>query len=144
MFMDIESDNWEENINAVIENTTAGHHGIKVVEISMDHIVLEMTITDKSRQPMGLLHGGVRMVIAETAASLHAGVGVDLSKKVPVGIEINGTHVSSASEGVIRAVGKVIRRTRKLIFHQIDIYHKDSGKLLTTSRVTNYYRGIGS
>jgi len=143
MFIDIESDNWKEKVNAVIENTAAGHHGIRIVEVDLDHVVLEMTITDKSRQPLGMLHGGVSMLIAETAASMHAGMGVDLSQKVPVGIEINGTHVSSAASGEIRAVGKVIRRTKNLIFHQVDIYHKEDGRLLSTSRVTNFYRKVG-
>jgi uncharacterized protein (TIGR00369 family) len=143
MFIDIESDDWKEKVNARIENTASGHHGIRIVEVSLDHVVLEMTITDKSRQPLGMLHGGVSMLIAETAASMHAGVGVDLSQKVPVGIEINGTHVSSATSGDIRAVGKVIRRTKNLIFHQVDIYHKEDGRLLSTCRVTNFYRKVG-
>ena len=143
MFIDIESENWKENINSVIENTAAGHHGIRVVDVDLDQMVLEMTITAKSRQPLGMLHGGVSMLIAETAASMHAGVGVDLSKKVPVGIEINATHVSSATEGDIRAIAKVIRRTRNLIFHQVDIFHKEDDRLLSTTRVTNYYKKVG-
>ncbi len=143
MFIDIESDDWKEKVNAVIENTAAGHLGIRIVEVGLDHVVLEMTITDKSRQPLGMLHGGVSMLIAETAASMHAGVGVDLSQKVPVGIEINGTHVNSATSCEIRAVGKVIKRGKNLIFHQVDIYHKEDGRLLSTARVTNYYRKVG-
>jgi len=142
MFIDIESDNWKETINAVIENTAAGHHGIRVVEVEQNRITLEMTITEKSKQPLGMLHGGVSMLIAETAASLHAGIGVDLSQKVPVGIEINGTHVSSATSGDIKAVATVIRRTNNLIFHQVDIYQKEDERLLTTARVTNYYKKI--
>lgn len=143
MFIDIESENWQENINNVIANTAAGHMGIQVVEVDLEHIVLEMEITAKSRQPMGMLHGGVSMLLAETAASIHAGVGVDLSEKVPVGIEINGSHVSSATSGVVKAVGKVVRKTRNLIFHKVDIYQKEDGRLLSTGRVTNFYRKVG-
>ena len=142
MFIDIKTEKGLENINAVIENTAAGHHGVRVVEVEEDRIVLEMVITEKSKQPMGMLHGGVSMLLAETAASLHAGVGVDLSEKVPVGIEINGTHVSSATSGEVKVIGKVIRRTRNLIFHQVDIYQKEDDRLLSTARVTNFYRKI--
>jgi uncharacterized protein (TIGR00369 family) len=113
---------------------------IQVVEIDEDRIVLHMPITDRARQALGLLHGGVHMVLAESAASLHACWGLDLSQKWPVGIEINGSHVRSASVGSVRAVGTVIRRSRSLIVHQVEIYHEETGKLLSVGRVTNYYK----
>ena len=143
MFIDYKGEDWRERVNAVIENTAAGHHGIEIVEIEEDRIVAEMEITDKSRQPMGMLHGGVNMLIAETVASLHAGIGVDLSEKVPVGIEINGSHMRSVSEGRIRAEGRVIKRGRNMIWHQVDIYRMSDGKLISTVRMTNYYRRVG-
>jgi uncharacterized protein (TIGR00369 family) len=91
---------------------------------------------------MGLLHGGINMVLAETAASLHACWGVDLSEKVPVGIEINGSHVRAATQGWVRVEGRVIRRTRSLVFHQVDMIDEASGEVLSTGRVTNYYKAV--
>jgi 1,4-dihydroxy-2-naphthoyl-CoA hydrolase len=102
-----------------------------------------MPITDKARQPYGLLHGGISMVLAETAASMHACWGVDLTKMLPVGIEINGSHVRSAKEGVVRAEGKVVRRTRSIIVHQVDIILDETDQLLCTARVTNFYKKVG-
>jgi uncharacterized protein (TIGR00369 family) len=129
-----------ETLRALEKNTAVDALGIELVAIDDDHIDLRMPITDAARQPMGLLHGGVSMVLAESAASLHACWFVDLTKKAPVGIEINGSHVRSASEGNVRAVGRVLRRTRTLIFHQVDITLEATGELLSTARVTNYYR----
>jgi len=103
---------------------------------------LSMPISDASRQPYGLLHGGVSMVLAETASSYHACWGVDLNEKVPVGIEINGSHLDSADSGNVRAVGKVLRKSNSLIVHEIEIIHVETGRLLCVSRVTNFYKRL--
>ena len=133
---------WLKGLKQISENTVSNFLGIEIVEIDDDHIVLTMPITDKTRQPMGLLHGGINMVLAETAASLHSCWGIDLSVKTPVGIEINGSHVRSASDGTVKAIGRVIRRTSSLMFHQVDIYLAETDELLSTARVTNYYKRL--
>jgi uncharacterized protein (TIGR00369 family) len=100
-----------------------------VVEFSEHSIILSMPISDATRQPYGLLHGGVSMVLAETAASYHACWGIDLNEKAPVGIEINGSHLDSADSGNVRAVAKVLRKSASLIVHEVAITHVESGKL---------------
>lgn len=115
---------------------------IEVEDIDDERAVLVMPITDATRQPFGLLHGGVSMVLAESAASIHACWGVDTSQVMPVGIEINGSHLRSAREGTVRAIATVARRARTLIVHQIDIYHIESGDHLCTARVTNFYKAL--
>lgn len=137
-----EKTKWLEMMLPRQSNTAIDHLEIEVVDFDEDHITLSMPITPKTKQPMGLLHGGINMVLAETAASMHACWGIDLSKRAPVGIEINGTHVRSAQEGTVRAEGRVIRRSRSFIFHQIDIYLDETGELLSTARVTNYYKDL--
>ena len=133
---------WLQGFNHIFAHTAAENLGITLESINDDQIVMLMPITDKVRQPYGLLHGGASMLMAETAASMHATWGVDLDVVQPVGIEINGSHVRSANEGRVRAVGKVIRRTRSLIFHQVDMYLAESDELLSTARVTNYFRPV--
>ena len=128
------------DLNAVSRQTILNTLDIKVEEYTEDSIVLSMPITDATRQPYGLLHGGVSMVLAETASSFHACWGIDLNEKVPVGIEINGSHLDSADSGNVRAVGKVLRKSSSLIVHEIAITHVESGKLLCVSRVTNFYK----
>jgi uncharacterized protein (TIGR00369 family) len=130
------------DLNAVGRHTVMQVLDIKVEEFSEATIVLTMPISDASRQPYGLLHGGVSMVLAETAASYHACWGVDLNERVPVGIEINGSHLDSADSGSVRAVGKVLRKSASLIVHEIAITHVESGKLLCVSRVTNFYKKL--
>ena len=125
---------------AMAARTTMGALGIVLTDFGADHLVLEMPITDAARQPMGLLHGGVNMVLAESAASMHAALTCDTSKEAPVGIEINGSHIRSAKEGRVRATARVIRRSRTLVVHEIEMTLVETGELLCTSRVTNLYR----
>ncbi len=130
------------DLNAVSRHTIMEALDIRVDEFSENNIALSMPISDATRQPYGLLHGGVSMVLAETAASYHACWGIDLNEKAPVGIEINGSHLNSAESGTIRAVGKVLRKSASLIVHEIEIFHVESGKLLCVSRVTNFYKKL--
>ncbi len=132
-----------ETLRSLERNTASAALGVELVAVDEKQIELRMPITDAARQPMGLLHGGVSMVLAETAASMHALWLVDVTEKVPVGIEINGSHLRSASEGTVKAVGTVLRRSRSLIFHRVDLYLEETGELLSTARVTNYYKPVG-
>ena len=59
-----------------------------------------------------------------------------------MGIEINGSHVRSATEGTVRAVGKVVRRSRSMIVHQVDVYLVETGELLSTARMTNFFKPV--
>ncbi len=131
---------WLEAQHAMHQYTALHALGIELVAINADEIVLEMEISDASRQPYGLLHGGISMVLAESAASMHACWGVDLRERIPVGIEINGSHLASADSGRVRATGRVLRRSRRTIVHEIELRHIESTRLLNVSRVTNLYR----
>ncbi len=134
-----------EYIEMVLEiqkNTAGGFLGIKPVDFDENFIELHMPITDKVRQPYGILHGGMNMVLAESAASLHASYGRNLGEEVPVGIEINGSHVGMASDGNVKAIAKVANRTKNFIVHTVEIWHIETNKLLSTARVTNYYKKI--
>lgn len=116
--------------------------GVEIVAVDDDELRLRMPITSKVRQPAGLFHGGIGMFLAETAASLHCAYLVDLQKIIPVGIEINGSHLASASEGTVQAVGRVLNQGRSLIVHEVDILHLEENKLLTRARVTNYLKRL--
>lgn len=126
---------WEESKS----RTAAGAYDIEFVEIDDDHLVLRMEITDHARTPMGLFHGGVSMLLAESAGSMHACWGIDLTAVNPVGIEINGSHLGSARDGHVVATARVRKRGRTLIVHEVEIVHEETGRLLNVSRITNLY-----
>ena len=133
---------WLEFVNGIHADKAFGVLGGQVTDVDDEQIVLELEITDAARQPFGLLHGGVSLLLAETAASTHATWNVDLSAIQPVGIEINGSHLRWATEGRIRAVGRVLRRSRRFIVHEVEILRQADDEVLTKARVTNYYRKV--
>lgn len=122
--------------------TALEFHRVELLELTPERAVLAMPVTEREKQPMGLLHGGMSLFLAESAASLHACLNVDLGVFLPVGIEVSGSHVRASRGGRIRAVAAVLRRSRALIVHQVEIQQEETGELLSTCRVTNYYRPV--
>jgi 1,4-dihydroxy-2-naphthoyl-CoA hydrolase len=131
-----------DQLRALLPNTAPEALGVEIVSVDAEHILLRMPMSDRVRQPYGLLHGGISMVLAETAASLHACWDVDLARCAPVGIEINGSHLRSASDGHILAKGSVVRRSAKLAVHSVEIRHEETDRLLCLARVTNFYKVV--
>jgi 1,4-dihydroxy-2-naphthoyl-CoA hydrolase len=129
-----------EQLRALLPKTAPEALGVEIISADAEGILLRMPMSDRARQPLGLLHGGVSMVLAETAASIHACWDVDLSRLVPVGIEINGSHIRSASDGHILARASILRRSSKLVVHNVEIAHEESGRALCLARVTNFYK----
>ncbi len=131
---------WLDAMNAARAFTVAGTLDIRFTDVGNDFVVLEMPITNAVRQPYGLLHGGVSLLLAETAASGHATWKVDLRERVPVGVEVSGSHLRSATEGTVQAVARVAQRGRHFIVHEVEIRLKGSGEVLSLCRVRNFYK----
>lgn len=123
-------------------NTSFGLLGGEVVEVDDEHLVLRLPITAKTLQPYGLLHGGISLFLIETAASSHAAYGVNLTAVQPVGIEVNASHLRSATQGTVKAVARVVRRGRTHIVHEVDILLEETGELLSRGRMTNFYKSL--
>ena len=124
----------------IIPNTALEPLGIHVTSVSVESLSLRMPITNASRQPFGLLHGGISLLLAESAASMHSCWGIDLNSVFPVGIEINGSHLRSASSGFVLATAQLLRRSKTLAVHEVKIVHEETDELLCVCRVTNYYK----
>lgn len=77
--------------------------GITIDEVGDDFLKGSMPVDHRTRQSMGILHGGASVALAETLGSLAANFCVDLAKHVAVGMQINSNHVRPAKQG--RVVG---------------------------------------
>lgn len=131
---------WKAWISAFGHKTALHPHGVELVSVDDTELTLAMEIGDHARQPYGLLHGGISMMLAESAASLHACWKLDLTQAVPVGIEINGSHLESKRSGRVLAQARQLRRSRTLAHHEITITDADTGRTLSIVRMTNFYR----
>lgn len=135
-------DAWRAMWQELRRGTALEVHGVELVAVDDERIELSMAMGPHALQPFGLLHGGITMLLGESAASMHACWKLDLTKRVPVGIEINGSHMRSATEGVILTRGCVLRKSRTLIHHEVEIVQAESGKTLSMVRVTNLFKSI--
>ena len=77
---------------------------IEFVEIGDNYLKAKMPVNEKTRQPLGLLHGGASCVLAESTASCAAYLTVDPSKKSVVGLNLTANHIKSVTEGIVYAI----------------------------------------
>jgi len=112
-----------------------GHLGIEMLEAGEDYLKGRMPVDARTKQPAGVLHGGVSVVLAETLASWAASLVVDPEKYHCVGQEINANHVRAVSEGWVYGVARPLHLGRTS--HVWDVRISDErGKLVCVSRVT--------
>ena len=109
--------------------------GIKITEIGDDYLKGTMPVDDRTKQPVGLLHGGANGVLAETLASMGAYLVIAPSKNNAVGIEINANHIRSAKEGEVTGTARPIHLGKQTHVWQVEVT-RDDGKLSCVSRVT--------
>jgi 1,4-dihydroxy-2-naphthoyl-CoA hydrolase len=125
--------------SAIIQMTTDNELmrflGVEIVEVTAEKVVLTMEVTPKVHRYIGIMHGGVSLYLAETAASVGAVANADLSRVTPVGVEINGNHVRAVSKGVLTVISTPVFTGRTMAVWQTEI-RNDKGKLVCTSRCT--------
>jgi 1,4-dihydroxy-2-naphthoyl-CoA hydrolase len=125
-----------QEANAFNKNTLMEQLGIECVEIGDTYVVATMPVDHRTHQPMGLLHGGASAALIESIGSMGSTLLIDLSKEVPVGLEVNANHVSGIKEGFVRAVGKVVHAGKKTHLWQVDIFDGNTERLICTGRLT--------
>ena len=79
----------------------ASHLGIEFIEWGDDFLRGTMPVEPRTRQPMGYLHGGASMVLAETLGSVAANCVVDYAKFRCLGQEINANHLRPVTDGLV-------------------------------------------
>lgn len=124
-----------EELNKRGENTLSDFLGIEFTEVGEDFLTATMPVTERTKQPIGILHGGANVVLAETVASTAANAVVDLSKFYCVGLEINANHIRSVKDGIITAITKPIHIGRTTQIWEIYIFNEE-GKKTCISRMT--------
>jgi 1,4-dihydroxy-2-naphthoyl-CoA hydrolase len=123
-----------ESLNKWSQNTLAEHLGMEFVEIGDDFLVARMPVNAKTHQPLGLLHGGASVALAETLGSVAATLCVDESKFC-VGLEINANHVKGVRSGFVKGTTKPIHIGKQTQIWEIRISN-DLNELVCISRIT--------
>jgi 1,4-dihydroxy-2-naphthoyl-CoA hydrolase len=123
-----------EDIESRSKNTLSAHLGIRVTEIGDDYVKATMPVNDRTRQPLGLLHGGASVALAESVGSLGARMTLEPGFAC-VGMEINANHIRSVRQGIVTGIAKPIHRGLSTQIWDVRIYDEDDN-IVCVSRLT--------
>ena len=122
-------------LNQMNRGNMVGHLGIEFTEIGPDYVCAKMPVDERTRQPMGLLHGGASVALAETLGSIAAYCTIDPAKQYCVGLDINANHVRGVSGGFVYGKASPLHVGRTTQVWEIRITD-EAGKLVCISRIT--------
>ncbi len=130
---------WKKEVSVSI--LTQAHHdtavqrlGIEFLEVGDDFIRARVPVDARTRQPYGILHGGVSVVLAETLGSCGAAYASPEGCRA-VGLDINANHIRSAADGWVTGVARPVHMGRTTHVWQIDL-RNDREQLTCVSRIT--------
>ena len=116
------------------KDTAVQRLGIEFVEVGDDFIRARVPVDTRTRQPYGLLHGGVSVVLAETLGSIGAFFASPEGHR-GVGLDINANHLRGATSGWVTGVARPVHMGRSTHVWQIDM-SDDAGRMTCVSRIT--------
>ncbi|MDB5261896.1 MAG: thioesterase [Adhaeribacter sp.] len=122
-------------LNALCKNTLAEVLGIQITEVGPGLLCGKMPVDHRTHQPMGILHGGASVALAETLGSIGASLQIDRERQNCVGLEINANHVKAVRNGFVHGRATAIHLGRKTQVWEIKI-NNDAGDLVCISRLT--------
>ncbi len=117
------------------KNTIVAYLGIEFTEIGDEYLEATMPVDHRTKQPLGLLHGGSSCVLGETLGSSAANYCVDQKMAYCIGTEISATHIRSARSGLVRGVAVPLHLGRRTQVWEIKNYNEED-KLLCVLRHT--------
>ncbi|HET7528262.1 MAG TPA: hotdog fold thioesterase [Burkholderiaceae bacterium] len=123
-----------ELLTSVHVGTTVAHLGIEFLEVGDDFIRARAPVDARTRQPMGILHGGISVLLAESLGSCGAAFSSPPGHSV-VGLEINANHLRSVKDGWVTGVGRPFHAGRTTQVWHIEI-RNERGQLTCVSRIT--------
>ncbi|OIQ74910.1 putative esterase [mine drainage metagenome] len=115
-------------------NTAVSHLGIEFVDVGDDFISARVPVDQRTKQPFGLLHGGVSVVLAETLGSCAANFACPVGHQA-VGLDINANHLKGVTSGWVTGTTRPVHIGRTTQVWQIDLRNQ-AGELTCVSRIT--------
>ena len=123
-----------EILASIHKDTAVERLGIEFLEVGDDFIRARVPVDVRTKQPYGLLHGGVSVVLAETLGSCGAAYSAPEGDRA-VGLDINANHLRGATSGWVTGITRPVHIGRSTHVWQIDMSN-DAGELTCVSRIT--------
>ena len=115
-------------------NSAVTHLGIEFLEVGDDFIRARVPFDERTRQPYGLLHGGVSVVLAETLGSCGAAFAAPEGHRT-VGLDINANHLKGVTSGWVIGTTRPVHIGRSTQVWAIELTN-EAGELTCVSRIT--------
>ena len=109
---------------------------IKYIDAGVDFLTATMPVNPRVHQPMGLLHGGASVALAESVGSAASLLLVNPEKQEVRGIEISANHLRSKREGIVTGTARIIHQGRSLHLWEIRITDEQD-RLISICKLTN-------
>lgn len=125
-----------QEINFIMRDSLISHLGIEIIEIGEDFLTARMPVDSRTCQPMGILHGGASVALAETLGSCGANLVINRDEQYCVGLEINANHIRSVSSGYVTGVARPLHLGKTTQVWEM-LIRDDEGNMVCASRMTN-------
>ncbi len=123
-----------ELLAAANADSAVTHLGIEFVEVGDDFIRARVPVDERTRQPYGLLHGGVSVVLAETLGSCGAAFAAPEGHRA-VGLDINANHLKGTTSGWVTGITRPVHMGRSTQVWAIELSN-EAGELTCVARIT--------
>lgn len=108
--------------------------GITFTRCGADECVVEVPVSERLFQHAGIVHGGVYVLLMESAASTAAAFAVDVTLWRVAGQEISASHVRPTTTGTLVARARPLHTGKSAIVYACDV--ENDGRLVSTGRCT--------
>ncbi len=125
-----------ELCNRWSESTLMGTLEIEYIDAQEGMLKAKMPVNPRVHQPMGLLHGGATVALAESVGSAASLMFVNPEKQEVRGIEISANHLKSKREGIVYATAKIIHQGASIHLWEIRITDEED-RLISLCKLTN-------
>ncbi len=126
---------------ATYEHTVLKTLGVRIESFDAEAMVVAVDVDERLHQPAGIVHGGVFVLLAESAASMAAAMTVDLAKYNVAGMEINANHLRPVRSGTLRATARPLHVGRTTLVYAIDVTDEQNRRVCV-SRCTIAVRSL--
>ena len=122
--------------NEWCNNTLMQTLEIEYIDAGEGFLTAKMPVNSRVHQPVGLLHGGATVALAESVGSAASLMFINTEKQEVRGIEISANHLRSKREGIVYGTAKILHQGRSLHLWEIRITD-ENGKLISLCKLTN-------
>lgn len=134
--MTLDKEKMLQYCNEFSKNTLMETLNIEFIDAGEGFLVARMPVNSSVHQPMGLLHGGASVALAESVGSAASHFFINNKEQEVRGIEIAANHLKSIREGFVFGTARIIHKGKKIHLWEIKITDEE-GNLISLCKLTN-------